>query len=179
MKRRMLEDELIRKAKDVLPGSTAAVFYNYNSDLKYERKEITHEDLVNALKVASEKLSFITGEDQAFSYLPSDSPYERFVNYLGIYMGSRISIAETRDNFFEDIMEVKPTVIFETKKGLENICSKILSNLEKGPPSQRLRNALGGRVKHILVDSLPRREIINLLSGSDISLTEMPELAEL
>jgi long-chain acyl-CoA synthetase len=179
MKRKMLEDELARKAEGVLPDSTAAVFYNFDSDLKKERKEITHKDLIKALKGASEKLLSITEEDQAFSHLSYVSPYERFVNYLGIYMGNRISIAETRDNFFDDILEVKPTVIYETQKGIENLCSKALSNLGRGTISNRLKNALGGRAKHILIDFLPRREIINLLSSSDISLTEVPELAGL
>ncbi|OGE22598.1 MAG: hypothetical protein A2V51_02485 [Candidatus Dadabacteria bacterium RBG_19FT_COMBO_40_33] len=179
MKRKMLEDELARKAEGVLPDSTAAVFYNFDSDLKKERKEITHKDLIKALKGASEKLLSITEQDQAFSHLSYVSPYERFVNYLGIYMGNRISIAETRDNFFDDILEVKPTVIYETQKGIENLCSKALSNLGRGTISNRLKNALGGRAKHILIDFLPRREIINLLSSSDISLTEVPELAGL
>jgi len=179
MKRKMLEDELIRKANGVLPGSTATIFYTNNSDLEQERKEITHEDLIKALKAGSEKLLFITEEDQAFSHLPYVSPYERFVNYLGIYMGNRISIAETRDSFFADILEVKPTVVFETKKGIENLCSKTLSSPGKGSISRKLQNALGGRAKHILVDSLPGREIINLLSSSGVSLTEVPELAEL
>ena len=179
MKRKVLEDELVRRAEGVLPGSTAAIFYNLDSDLKKERKEITHEDLIKALKAGSEKLLFITEEDQAFSHLPHVSPYERFVNYLGIYMGNRISIAETMDNFFEDILEVKPTVIYETHNGIENICSKALSNPGKGTISHRLKNALGGRAKHILIDSLPGREIINLLSSSGVSLTEVPELAGL
>ncbi|MGH7799240.1 MAG: AMP-binding protein [Thermodesulfobacteriota bacterium] len=179
MKRKMLEDELARKAEGVLPGSTAAVFYNFDSDLKKERKEITHEDLIKALKAGSEKLLFITEEDQAFSHLPYVSPYERFVNYLGIYMGNRISIAETREDFFDDILEVKPTVLFETKRGLENICSKVLSNLGKVSPTQKLKSALGGRVKYILTDSLPRGEIKNLFLKSGVSLIEVPELVRL
>ncbi|MGH7909105.1 MAG: AMP-binding protein [Thermodesulfobacteriota bacterium] len=179
MKRKMLEDELARKAEGVLPGSTAAVFYNFYSDLKKERKEITHEDLIKALKAGSEKLLFITEEDQALSHLPYVSPYERFVNYLGIYMGNRISIAETTEDFFDDILEVKPTVLFETKRGLENIWSKALSNLGKVSPTQKLKSALGGRVKYILTDSLPRGEIKNLFLKSGVSLIEVPELVRL
>jgi hypothetical protein len=127
--------------------------------------------------VASEKLSFIGEEDQAFSYLPSVSSFERFVNYLGICMGIRIAVAETREDFFNDILEVKPTVLFETKSGIENIYSKIL--LEKGPPNQKLKSALGGRIKYILVDSMPRGEIKNLFSKAGMSLIEVPELIRL
>jgi hypothetical protein len=179
MKRKMLEDELIRKAKDISPEETAAIFYSFKSDEGIQRKEIKHEDLIGALRDSSGKLSFITEEDQTFSHLSYVSPYERFINYLGVYMGNRISIAESRDNFFEDILEVKPTVLFETQKGIENLCSKALSNPGRGPLSKKLRSSLGGRIKHILMDSMPRAEIKNLLSSSGISLTEVPELSGL
>ncbi|MGE5446384.1 MAG: AMP-binding protein [Ignavibacteriales bacterium] len=177
IKRKGLEDELVKTARSILPDSPSTIFYSFNSDRKIDRKEVTHRDLVEAIRVASEKLSLINEEDQAFSYLPSVSSFERFVNYLGIYMGIRIAIVETREDFFEDILEVKPTVLFETKSGLENIYSKIL--LKKGSPNQKLRSTLGGRIKYVLVDSMPRGEIKNLFSKSDISLIEMPELASL
>jgi long-chain acyl-CoA synthetase len=179
IKRKGLEDELVKTAKSVLPDSTAMIFYSSNVDGKIDSKEVTHRDSVGAIGVASEKLSFINEEDQAFSYLPSVSSFERFVNYLGIYMGIRIAVAETEEDFFEDILEVKPTVLFETKSGLENICSKILSNLEKGSPNRKLRSALGGRIKCILMDSVPRGEIKNLFSKSGVSLIEVPELVRL
>ncbi|HEY7536154.1 MAG TPA: hypothetical protein VH878_09465, partial [Thermodesulfobacteriota bacterium] len=132
---------------------------------------------IEVLRDSSEKLSFITEEDQAFSHLPSVSPYEKLINYVGIYMGSRISIAETRENFFEDVVEVKPTVLFETLGGIENLCSKALSNAGKDSASKELRSALGGRIKHILIDYIPRREIINLISSAGVSLTDVPKLA--
>jgi long-chain acyl-CoA synthetase len=177
IKRKGLEDELAKTAKSVLPDSPVTIFYSFNSDKKIDRKEVTHRDLVEAICVASERLSFINGEDQAFSYLPSVSSFEKFVNYLGIYMGIRIAVAKTREDFFEDILELKPTVLFGTKSGIENIYSKIL--LEKGSPNQKLRTALGSRVKYILIDSMPRGEIKNLFSKSDISLIEISEIASL
>jgi long-subunit acyl-CoA synthetase (AMP-forming) len=179
MKKKMIEDELVRKAKGVSPGETAAIFYSFKSDEEIERKEIVHENLIEALRDSSERLSFITEEDQAFSHLSSVSPYERFINYLGIYMGSRISIAETRDEFFDDVLEIKPTVLYETKKSIESLCSKLISTPQKGSPGKKLKDALGGRIRHVLIDSLPRREIINLLSSSGVSLTEVSVLAGL
>jgi len=179
IKRKGLEDELAKTAKGVLSNSPAVVFYNFNSDGRINKKEVTHRDLVEAIRMASERLSFINEEDQAFSYLPSVGSFERFVNYLGVYMGIRITIAETKEDFFEDILEVKPTVLFEAKSGLENICSKIISNSGKGSPSQKLRSALGGRIKYIFTDSPPRGDIKNLFSKVGTSLIEVPELVGL
>lgn len=176
IKRKGLEDELIKTAKGVLPDSPAVIFYSFNSDGGIVRKEVTHRDLVEAIRVASDKLSFISEEDQAFSYLPSIGSFERFVNYLGIYMGIRIAIAETRKDFFEDILEVKPTILFETKSEIENMCSKIISNLGRSSPILKLKSALGGRVRYIIIDSPTRGEIKNLFYKVGVSLIEIPEL---
>jgi long-chain acyl-CoA synthetase len=179
MKRKGLEDELVKTAKSVLPDSPATILYSFDLDGRIDRKELTHRNLVEAMRVASERLLLVNEEDQAFSHLPSVSSFERLVNYLGIYMGIRIAVAETREDFFKDILEVKPTALFETKSGLENICSTILSNSEKGSPSQKLRSALGGRVKYIITDSPPKGEIKNLFPKAGMSLIEVPELARL
>jgi len=179
MKRKGLEDELVKTAKSVLSDSPATILYSFDSDGRIDRKEVTHRDLVEAIRVASERLLLVNEEDQAFSHLPSVSSFERFVNYLGIYMGIRIAVAETREDFFKDILEVKPTVLFETKSGLEDMCSKIISNLRKSTPTLKLKSALGGRVKYIITDSPPRGEIKNLFSKAGMSLIEVPELARL
>lgn len=179
MKRKGLEDELVKTAKRVLPDSPATILYSFDSDGRIDRKEVTHRDLVEAIRVASERLLLVNEEDQAFSHLPSVSSFERFVNYLGIYMGIRIAVAETGEDFFKDILEVKPTVLFETKSGLEGMCSKIISNLGKSTPTLKLKSALGGRVKYVITDSPPRREIKNLFSKAGMSLIEIPELARL
>jgi long-chain acyl-CoA synthetase len=180
LKRKQLEDKLAKTSKSVLPDSPAMVFYSFNSPKKIEKKEITQEDLIEALYSASEKLSFIGEEDQSFSYLPSVSPFEKFANLIGICMGIRIVMAETREDFFEDILEVKPTVLFETKNGLENICSKIISSkLGRTPPSERLKSELGSRIKYVITDSLPREDIKNLFAKSRVSLIDIPELNNL
>jgi long-subunit acyl-CoA synthetase (AMP-forming) len=179
MKRKGLGDKLIELAKGVLSTSLAAVFYEFNSHGDMKKKEITHQEVAEAIRSSSERLSFIGEEDQAFSHLPSVSSFERFVNYMGIYVGIRIVVAETRDDFFDDILEVKPTVIFETKDGLEYVSSKILSNSQKNSPIQKLRSSLGGRIKYIITDLPAKEEIRNLFSKSGVSLVEVPELAHL
>ncbi|MBI2487152.1 MAG: AMP-binding protein [Deltaproteobacteria bacterium] len=106
LKRKQLEDELVKTSKSVLPDSLATIFYSSNSHGNTEKKEITQGDLIEVLHSASERLSFIGEEDQSFSYLPSASPFEKLINHFGIYLGTRIVMAETREDFFEDILEV-------------------------------------------------------------------------
>jgi long-chain acyl-CoA synthetase len=180
LRRRQLEDELVRVSKGVLPDSIATVFFQgFKSDGEIVKKETTQMDLIQALYSASERLSFIHEEDQAFSYLPSAGPFEKLINHLGLYMGTRIVMAEKREDFFSDIVEVKPTVLFETKRGLEELCSRVLSESTVASPDKRLKNTLGGRIKYVLTDSLPGREIIDLFSRSGVSLIDVPELSNI
>lgn len=178
MKRKSLGDKLVEIANGILPDDPAAVFYDFNSN-GIRKKEITHGGVIEAIILSSEKLSFIAEEDQAFSCLPFSGCFETFANYLGVYMGIRIVVAESREDFFEDVLEVKPTLIFETKNGVEDICGRILSGVQKKSPDERLRNSLGGKVKYIITDSPPSAEAKDIFSKSGITPVVITELAKL
>lgn len=179
LKRKLLEDELVKTSKSVLPNSLATIFFSSNSHSKTERKEVTQGDLTEVLHSGSRRLSFIGEEDQLFSYLSSASPFEKLINHFGMYMGARIVMAETEEAFLDDILEVKPTVLFATKVGLENICTRISSRVGTGLPGDGLKRELGSRIKYIVMDSLPGEEIIKLFLQSGVSLIEIPELNNL
>ena len=179
LKRRQLEDNLTTTSESVSPDSPAVIFYEPGSNGKVNKKMVTHLDLIEALHFMAKTFLFIGEEDQSFSCLLSASPFEKFINYLALYMGSRIVMAETRGDFFEDILEVKPTVLFETRNGLEDICSRVLSDSGIKSGSEKLRRDLGNRLKYVLTDSLPEDRIRNLFSKSGVSIIEVPELNKL
>lgn len=178
LKRKQLEDDLRKIASNLLSKSIACVFYNYGSHAAGGKTEITHQGIIESLKSAYEKLFNLNEEEQTYSYLPSVSPYEKIINYLAIYVGFRMVFAETREEFFEDILEVKPTIIYETQSGLEEILSKHLEKNGSADP-HRLRNELGGRTNHIITDSIPRDEVKELIQTAGISLIELPEINNL
>jgi long-chain acyl-CoA synthetase len=175
LKRKHLGDDLRRIASNLLSESVACVFYNSGLQGGGGKKEITHQNIIESLKWASEKLFNLNEEDQTYSYLPSVSPYEKIINYLAIYIGFTMVFAETREDFFESILEVKPTIIYETQSGLEGILSKHLEKNRIADP-RLLRNELGGRTNHIITDSLPRDEIRELIRTAGITLIELPEI---
>jgi long-chain acyl-CoA synthetase len=178
LKRKQLEDDLRKIASNVLSKSVACVFYKHGSQAAGGKREITHQGIIESLKCASERLFNLNEEEQTYSYLPSVSPYEKLINYLAIYIGFRMVVAETREAFFEDILEVKPTIIYETQRGLEEILSKHLEKNRSGDP-RLLRDELGGRANHIITDSIPRDEIKELIRTAGISLIELPEINNL
>jgi hypothetical protein len=70
---------------------------------------------------------------------------------------------------------VKPTIIYETQSGLEEILSEHLRKNRIADP-HLLKNELGGRANHIITDSLPRDEIKGLIRTAGINLIELPEI---
>ncbi|MBI4228963.1 MAG: AMP-binding protein, partial [Deltaproteobacteria bacterium] len=93
LKRRQLEDDLKKISSNVLSESAACVFYNSDSEGDGGKKEVTHQNIIEALKGASEQLSFLSEEEQTYSYLPSVSPFEKLINYLAVYVGFRMVLA--------------------------------------------------------------------------------------
>jgi long-chain acyl-CoA synthetase len=178
LKIKQLEDDLRKRARNVLSKSVACVFYNHGSKGAGGKREITHQNIIESLKWASEKLFNLNEEEQTYSYLPSVGPYEKLVSYLAIYIGFRMVFAETRGDFFENILEVKPTVIYETQSGLEEIHSAHFGKNRIADP-RILKDELGGRANHIIIDSLPGGEIKELIRAAGINLIELPELNSL
>jgi long-chain acyl-CoA synthetase len=178
LKRKQLEDDLKKIARNLVSKSVACVFYNSGSGGAGGKREITHQNIIESLKWASEKLFNLNEEEQTYSYLPSVSPYEKIINYLAIYIGFRTVFAETREDFFENILEVKPTIIYETQSGLEEILSAHFGKNRIAAP-RILKNELGGRANHIITDSLPRDEIRELIRTAGINLIELPEINNL
>lgn len=178
LKRKQLEDNLRKISSNLSSKSVACVFPNSGFQGAGGTREITHQNIIESLERASEKLFDVNEEEQTYSYLPSVSPYEKIISYLAIYIGFRMVIAETREDFFENILEVKPTIIYETQSGLEGILSKHLEENRIADPHV-LRNELGGRATRIIIDSLPRDEIKELIQTAGITLIELPEIKNL
>ncbi len=175
IKRKQLDDDLRKLCSSVQPDYVASVFYILNPSGNYMTKVFTHEGLIESLKNGSQKLSSLGEEDQSYSYLSSVNPFEIFVNYLVIYMGFRMAIAESRKEFFEDVLEIKPTVIFETQGGLEEIYSRITTVHGMPLVEKRLKKELGNRLKYIVTDSMPNSEIIGPFQRSGVSIIEVSE----
>lgn len=178
LKRKQLHDEITKIASNLSAKSLACVFYESGFTDADGKREMTHHNIIESLKLASEKLINLGEEEQTYSYLPSVTPYEKMVNYLAIYTGFRMVFAETREEFFEDILEVKPTVIYETKSGLEEIVSQHLEKNGIANP-RLLKSELGGRANHIITDSLPRDEIKELIRTAGIGLIDLSEMNNL
>jgi long-subunit acyl-CoA synthetase (AMP-forming) len=177
MKRKKLHDELIKVSESISSDNPAAIFINSEGNIS--GTEVSQGALIDVLADASHKYSQIGIEDQSFSYMTTASPFAKFINYLTFFMGTRAAVAESRQDFYEDILEVMPTILFETKSGLEAIYEKSMSNLNGISREKKLRKDLGDRIKYIFTDFPSSKDVHNLFLSSGVKLFEVPELNNL
>lgn len=175
MKRKKLHDELTKVSENVGADDTAAIFTNPEGI----SIEVTQGKMVDILTEASNKFSQIGIEDQSFSYMTGASPFSIFINYLTLLMGTRAAVAESRQDFYDDVLEVMPTILYETSDGLEAIYDKSVSKLNGTSSEKKLRKDLGQRIKYVFTDSKPKKEVENLFLRAGVNFFLVPELNKL
>jgi long-chain acyl-CoA synthetase len=178
MNRKRLQDELTELSSAIEPGNPAMLFVGSESSAK-ETREVSQGGILEALSAISDKYSALGDEDQSFSYLTDTSPFAKLINYLTIYKANRAAVADTEKDFYMDVVEVMPTVLFETVAGIENLYKNSLSNLNGDSPEKKIRSVLGTRIKYIFTDRKPGPEIELIFREAGVSLVEVPELSEI
>lgn len=173
MKRKKLEDELVKVSDGVGPDSRAAVFIGAGG----VALEFTQGGILDALRTISGKYHQLGAEDQSFSYMTAASPFSKFINYLTLYRASRAAVADSRKDFYMDVVEVMPTLLYETGADLEVISGDLLSGKNGVSPAKNLRLELGNRVGHIFVDRLPGEKTDRLFREAGVTLHEIKELS--
>jgi long-chain acyl-CoA synthetase len=178
MNRKKLQDELTEISSGIEPGNPAMLFVGSESSAR-EPRAVSQGGILEALSAMSDKYSALGDEDQSFSYLTDTSPFAKLVNYFTIYKANRAAVADTEKDFYMDVVEVMPTVLFETGAGIENMYKNSLSNLNGDSPEKKIRSVLGTRIKYIFTDRKPLPEIERLFREAGVSLVEVPELSEI
>lgn len=173
MKRKKLEDELVKVSGGVEPDSLAAVFIGAGG----AASEFTQRGILDALRTISGKYHQLGAEDQSFSYMTTASPFSKFINYLTLYRASRAAVADSRKDFYMDVVEVMPTLLYETGPDLEVISRDLIAGKNGVSPAKKLRLDLGNRVGHIFVDRLPGERIDRLFREAGVTLHEIEELS--
>ncbi len=174
LKAKKLKDELKEFSESVEPDSAAISFYDFSGE-KPKNRVLTQEVFLELLQHAYKKMRFVTADDQSYSYLTSSNSFSKLVNFFTIYIGSIGAIAENKKDFFSDVLEVMPTVMFLTKEGME----KSVEHISNTRGSHELKKSFGGRLKYVITDSEPVHKVKNAFVGSGISVIELPELAGL
>lgn len=174
LKKKEFIDIVKRHSKGINPSQNALKLISQNGNIRHAGSEINHGKIMEILKSVHKRLGFITREDQSFSLLVSSSLFDKLAVLIGISLGIRMVIAESLDSFYADILEVKPTVLFENAKGLENIYNRFTHSNK----SNDIKAYLGGRLKCLITDSAADKQIDDEFRSSGIEIIELPEFRE-
>lgn len=174
IKFKKLKDELTKLFISVSPDTPVISFYVFE-DGKMKSKVLTQEFVLKLLRLSYKKLRFITPEDQSFSYLNSSGLFSELANFLPFFMENRAAIAGSEEDFYTDVLEIMPTVLFFSDE-----CSKqVLNNFNEENGSGSLRKSFGGRLKYIFTDREPEYLVKSRFIKESISVIALPELASL
>jgi len=174
MKKKKLLDTITEISQAIDPDSTCTIFIN-STDVNDGIKEVSHVDLLDVLESISAKISVIGDEDQAFSFMSAATPFSQFVNFVTIYRANRAVFAESREEFIGDILEVKPTVLFDTKDGIESLYAKSTSSGDGLTAANKLKRDLGSRLNYLYVDEMPGSAVEQLLKESGVKIIQIDE----
>ncbi|MGH7886024.1 MAG: hypothetical protein ACRENO_10060, partial [Thermodesulfobacteriota bacterium] len=171
LKRKKLKDTLDEHSKSISQEATATIYYKFDENENPKAQIFSQEKIINLLKVIQKKLKFVTEESQSFSYLPATDSFSRFANILNIQIGNRGAIAANMQDFFDDVREVMPHIVFLTKNQLEIIVKELKY------AGESIKEHLGGRSKYIFSDTMPGDGIKTDLVKNGITVIELNQLA--
>ena len=173
LKRKKLQDELKELSNSITPEDTAVVFGQSGNGAS----EITQGDILSSIERISTRAHAIGPEDQSFSYIGSASPYSKLIGYLNFYNNTRAATAESKEEFYKDIPEVMPTVLYETREGLNTLFSESQSAEGGGSPEMKLKRETGGRIKYIFTDALPDPGIEDVYRKAGVTFNLVSDLS--
>ena len=172
LSRKKLKDEI-----DALGGSvnenSPAVIFNAGAD-PAESRSFSHGDILDLLCLSEQELGAISIEDQTFSYLPGCGSFSKLANLLNLQTSARGAIAEDTEDFFADVPEIMPVMLFLAGAEIENLVNRLGGGNGSG---EDLRSALGGRIRLLLTDVPPPERTRDLLLAQDISVVELKSLS--
>ncbi len=123
-------DAYRRTAEGVRPDDLATLIYTSGTTGNPKGVMLTHNNIHSNVE-ASQKLPF-AGNDVALSFLPLSHIFERMGDYLMFATGSSIAYAESLDTVPQNMLEVRPTIVFSVPRLYEKMYARVLQNALAG-----------------------------------------------
>ena len=169
--RKKLRDEISAIGSSVKEDSPAVIF---DAAGTAGSRSFSHGDILDLLSLAERELGEISIEDQTFSYLPGRGSFSRFANLLSLQTSARGAVAEGAEDFFADVPEIMPVMLFLPGSEIENVVKRLRGG---NGSAGNLRSALGGRTRLLLTDILPPERTRDLLLSQNISVLRLTSLS--
>lgn len=135
--RREHPDMLAESIAKVKPEDLLTLIYTSGTTGNPKGVMLTHGNLVSNIKGAAEVIEFGTG-DTMLSFLPLSHSFERMAGYYtGMACGATIAYAESVDTVRDNMLEVRPTIVTTVPRLFERIYSRVMKQVDAGPPLRR------------------------------------------
>ncbi|MFO1053152.1 MAG: long-chain fatty acid--CoA ligase [Planctomycetota bacterium] len=123
------EGELERLADAVQADDPLTVIYTSGTTANPKGVTLSHGNLIENIHMVEELLHF-DHDDRALSVLPSWHSYERIMDYVLLYAGSRIVYSDRR-RLRDDLRSVQPTIFVAVPRVWEMIHDGIVAQCRK------------------------------------------------
>ena len=112
--------------KDISPQDIATIIYTSGTTGTPKGVMLSHENIVQNIKVTADRLDLNGYGKRTISYLPVSHVFERVSGYYAQMMGINIYFAESIELLGDNIREVKPNMMAVVPRLLEKIFDKIV-----------------------------------------------------
>ena len=143
--------ELLQERLDTIqPSDVATIIYTSGTTGAPKGVMLSHDNILSNVKAVL-PLFGIGASDTSLSFLPLSHSFERVAGYYGmLYAGASIAYAESIDTVAQNMVDVRPTVIFSVPRLYEKMYGRIMEAVRQGPALKRWlfarARALGERV---------------------------------
>jgi len=121
----------------VQPCDLLTIIYTSGTTGNPKGVMLTHDNLCSNIRSAAEAIPFGT-TDVLLSFLPLSHSFERMAGYYtGLACGATVAFAESVETVRENMLEVRPTIVTTVPRLFERIQSRIIKQVDAGPPLRR------------------------------------------
>ena len=125
--------------KTITPQHLATIIYTSGTTGTPKGVMLSHENIVQNIKVTADRLNIEGPGKRTISYLPVSHVFERIAGYYSQLMGFSTYFAESIELLGDNIREVKPNMMAVVPRLLEKIFDKIV---DKGSKLNGLKKKL-------------------------------------